>query len=69
MMLQQDLEYVNLALNNITAFQKLERCEKLKKLDLSVNFINLKGLQSICSLQANTGPRYHGCLQFATRLW
>lgn len=33
------LEYLNLALNNITEIEDLEGCEKLNKLDLTCNFI------------------------------
>lgn len=49
----QDLEYLNLALNNITKLQNLQRCESLKKLDLTVNFIGKAGLLTIDSLKAN----------------
>ncbi|KAJ1497848.1 hypothetical protein HMI55_005268 [Coelomomyces lativittatus] len=33
------LEYLNLALNNISVIENLEGCESLKKLDLTINFI------------------------------
>ena len=49
----KELEYLNLALNNITKIQNLQRCESLTKLDLTVNFIDKKGLLSIPSLAAN----------------
>jgi protein TilB len=50
LLLLQDLQYLNLALNNITKVQNLQRCESLAKLDLTVNFIPLAGLLSISSL-------------------
>jgi len=34
-----ELEYINLALNNITVIEGLEGCEKLRKLDLTCNFV------------------------------
>ena len=37
--LLHELEYLNLALNNITEIEGLEGCEKLNKLDLTCNFI------------------------------
>jgi protein TilB len=49
----QDLEYLNLAINNITKVQNLQRCESLQRLDLTINFIPKAGLFSICSLAAN----------------
>jgi protein TilB len=49
----QDLEYLNLAINNITKFQNLQRCESLQRLDLTINFIPKAGLLSVCSLAAN----------------
>jgi protein TilB len=49
----QDLEYLNLAINNITKVQNLQRCESLQRLDLTINFIPKAGLLSVCSLAAN----------------
>jgi protein TilB len=34
-----ELEYLNMALNNVTVIEGLEGCEKLNKLDLTCNFI------------------------------
>jgi protein TilB len=39
------LEYINLALNNISVIQGLDSCEFLKKLDLTLNFIDLDRLK------------------------
>lgn len=39
------LQYLNLALNNITAVRGLEYCEYLNKLDLTLNFIDLDRLE------------------------
>jgi protein TilB len=49
----QELEYLNLALNNISKVQNLQGCESLKKLDLTVNFIAKAGLLTLQSLAAN----------------
>lgn len=49
----QDLEYLNLAVNNVTKIQNLQRCESLKKLDLTINFIPKAGLLTMESLQHN----------------
>ena len=49
----KDLEYLNLALNNIQKIEGLQSCEFLKKLDLTVNFIDYDTLQeSINHLQS-----------------
>lgn len=37
----RELEYLNLALNNIKVIEGIENCESLMKLDLTVNFIDL----------------------------
>lgn len=37
----KELEYLNLALNNITLIENLEGCESLKKLDFTANFIDV----------------------------
>lgn len=49
----QELEYLNLAVNNLTKIQNLQRCESLQKLDLTVNFVDKAGLLSLASLQHN----------------
>ena len=41
----KELEYLNLALNNLTQIEGLDNCESLKKLDLTVNFIDLDNLE------------------------
>lgn len=46
-----ELEYLNLALNNVSQIEGLEGCEKLNKLDLTCNFV--VDLVSVQSLQAN----------------
>jgi protein TilB len=47
----RDLEYLNLALNNIQVIENLSSCESLRKLDLTCNFI--EDLASLYSLQNN----------------
>jgi len=50
----KDLEYLNLALNNISLIENLEGCESLKKLDFTVNFIDIEDFkESIYNLKAN----------------
>ncbi|XP_031551019.1 protein tilB homolog isoform X2 [Actinia tenebrosa] len=49
------LEYLNLALNNVTRIENLEGCESLQKLDLTINFIG--ELTSIQSLRGNYNLR------------
>lgn len=51
--LVQELEHLNIALNNITRVQNLQKCESLRKLDLTANFIDKAALPSLCSLQHN----------------
>lgn len=45
----RDLEYLNLALNNLERVEGLTRCESLRKLDLTANFIT--DITSLASLQ------------------
>ena len=42
----KQLEYLNLALNNISKIEGLEHCEFLNKLDLTLNFIDLDELET-----------------------
>lgn len=37
----KELEYLNLALNNILKIEGIEGCESLQKLDLTVNFVDM----------------------------
>jgi protein TilB len=41
----KELEYLNLALNNISKIEGISGCESLKKLDLTVNFIDTEHLE------------------------
>ena len=47
----QELQYLNLAINNITRIENLHRCESLAKLDLTMNFIDRTTLSSMANLQ------------------
>ncbi len=47
----QELQYLNLAINNITRIENLHRCESLTKLDLTMNFIDRPALSSLANLQ------------------
>lgn len=49
----KDLEYLNLALNNIQKIENLERCEFLMKLDLTINFISKTALSTVKTLKNN----------------
>lgn len=44
----KELEYLNLALNNIDCIENISGCESLRKLDLTVNFIRLDNLEESC---------------------
>jgi len=54
----KELNYLNLALNNICLIENLEGCESLKKLDMTANFIDLddyelsmKNLKEVSSIR------------------
>ena len=51
------LEYLNLAMNNVTSVENLEKCEALVKLDLTMNFIKADGLMNLRSLSVNHNLR------------
>lgn len=40
----KELEYLNMALNNVTKIENIEGCESLTKLDMTVNFIDVINL-------------------------
>ena len=42
----KDLEYLNMALNNVQKIEGLQNCEFLKKLDLTINFVDLDELKN-----------------------
>lgn len=48
----QELEHLNLAVNNITAVEGLGRCESLRKVDLTLNFVPPGGLPSLACLRS-----------------
>ena len=51
----KDLEYLNVALNNITKIEGLQSCEFLNKLDLTVNFIDVDAWEeSVSNLERNS---------------
>lgn len=41
----KELEYLNLAVNSIRKIEGVKRCESLKKLDLTLNFIDVEDLK------------------------
>ena len=42
----KDLEYLNMALNNVSKIEGLDKCEFLNKLDLTVNFVDVDEFES-----------------------
>lgn len=42
----KDLEYLNVALNNIEKIEGLQNCEFLKKLDMTCNFVDVDELEA-----------------------
>ncbi len=44
----KELEYLNLALNNIWKIENIEGCESLRKLDLTANFIEAENYEKSC---------------------
>lgn len=42
----KELEYLNLALNNISKIEGLQNCEFLYKLDLTLNFVDVDELEA-----------------------
>ncbi|CAN0074062.1 unnamed protein product, partial [Laminaria digitata] len=50
----KELEYLNLALNNISKVEGLQSCEFLNKLDMTVNFVDLDELESsVAAMEGN----------------
>ena len=50
----KEVEYLNLALNNISVIENLDGCESLRKLDFTLNFIDLDTFrESILNLTSN----------------
>jgi protein TilB len=44
----KELEYLNMAVNSISKIENLEKCESLKKLDLTMNFVDIEDLKESC---------------------
>ena len=61
----KELEYLNLALNNVSLIEGLDGCESLNKLDLTANFLDVDEYeQSLRNLQKNEALRdlyFTGC--------
>ena len=47
----QELQYLNIAINNITRIENLHRCESLTRLDMTMNFVDESALVSIGNLR------------------
>lgn len=54
---------MNLALNNILRVQNLQRCESLRRLDLTANFIDKAGLLSLHRSVNPVAPASTSCRQ------
>lgn len=65
----QELQYLNVALNNISKLQNLQRCESLQKLDVTLNFISKAGLLSMRTLQHNIHLQDLHCLGNPCSQW
>jgi len=62
----KELEYLNVAVNNISKIEGIRTCESLAKLDLTLNFIDIEDLEesmenlacveSICELYMTGNP-------------
>ena len=65
----KDLEYLNMALNNVSKIEGLDKCEFLNKLDLTVNFVDVDELESSMDhLSAPGVPRCCGAFTPSMRL-
>ena len=64
---QQELEHLNLALNSIQRVQNLQRCESLRRLDLTANFVDAAGLLSLRRWVLTT-HLYSSTLQLCSRV-
>lgn len=72
----KDLEYLNVALNNIRKIQGLDACEFLAKLDLTVNFVDVDELEDSIAhlatrrhlkelyLMGNPAMNWPGCFNY-----
>jgi protein TilB len=49
----KELEYLNMALNNVSVIEGLDGCEALDKLDMTLNFVDLEDLEES---MANLAP-------------
>ena len=47
----QELQYLNIAINNITRIENLHRCESLSRLDMTMNFVDKSAIGSIDNLR------------------
>jgi len=41
----KELEYINLAVNNVTIIQGIRGCESLQKIDLTLNFVDVEDFE------------------------
>ncbi|KDD73700.1 hypothetical protein H632_c1917p0, partial [Helicosporidium sp. ATCC 50920] len=53
----KNLEYLNLAINNLCSIEGLSGCESLQRLDLTLNFIGLSSLPTVAHLSSNWALR------------
>jgi protein TilB len=41
----KELEYINLAVNNVSKIEGIRNCESLMKIDLTLNFVDIEDLE------------------------
>ena len=41
----KELEYINLAVNNVTLIEGIRGCESLQKIDLTLNFVDVEDFE------------------------
>ena len=44
----KELEYINLAVNNVTLIEGIHGCESLQKIDLTLNFVDIEDFEESC---------------------
>ena len=58
----KEMEYLNLAVNNVEVIEGVKGCESLKKLDLTLNFIDIEHLEeSFTNLSSVPGMYIYIC--------
>ena len=48
----KELEYLNMAVNNVSKIEGIRNCESIQKIDLTLNFIDFEDLKESCENMA-----------------